>query len=409
MNARISVAMIVKNEERYLRGCLESVAPWADEIVIVDTGSTDTTMDIAREFTDRIHPFVWAGDFSAARNEAIRHCTGDWILSIDADERLLDGAALRVLTTDRNSWAFSLLIRGKHHLPTGFVDQVNAFPRFFRHHPKVRFEGVVHEQVLPSLLRLGKPVRPSSVVIEHLGYAESLEKVQHKCRRNIALLEEHLRRHPRDTYALYQLGNTHVVLQEYPAAEAALNAVLTAGADRSIVASANNLLVEAALSRNAVEEAERYCRQSLNAVPEQTMARWFLTGILAHCGCFEESLMMLKGLRRDLGKGPSPVLSHDLVLDLQQVEERMLVCYDHLTGPSAAGAAEWMRDAEREEVRSFALVRRGLDLAMASKDVPTAVRRIQTIVELLPEDAGEQKERFLAIKQRLEGSLAQAG
>jgi len=85
---RLTAVLIVKNEEQLIRKALESVKDF-DEIVVVDTGSTDSTKDIAKEYTDRIFDFKWIDDFSAARNYAIKHATGDWIYSIDADQRLL--------------------------------------------------------------------------------------------------------------------------------------------------------------------------------------------------------------------------------------------------------------------------------------------------------------------------------
>src|SRR3990167_6711291 len=84
----ISLCMIVKNEERYLDQCLNSVKDLADEIIIVDTGSTDRTKEIAKKFNAKIFDFKWTDDFSAARNESIKHATKDWILVLDADEVL---------------------------------------------------------------------------------------------------------------------------------------------------------------------------------------------------------------------------------------------------------------------------------------------------------------------------------
>ncbi len=84
----LSLCMIVKNEEKHLARCLSSVKDVADEIVIVDTGSTDKTIEIAESFSAKIFHFDWVNDFSAARNFALSKCTGDWILYLDADEEL---------------------------------------------------------------------------------------------------------------------------------------------------------------------------------------------------------------------------------------------------------------------------------------------------------------------------------
>ena len=85
----ISLCMIAKNEEKYLEQCLNSVKGLADEIIIVDTGSTDRTKEMAKNFNARIFDFKWIGDFSAARNESIRHAAKEWILVMDADEVIL--------------------------------------------------------------------------------------------------------------------------------------------------------------------------------------------------------------------------------------------------------------------------------------------------------------------------------
>ena len=85
----ISVCMIVKNEGQYLRQCLESVKIFADEIIIVDTGSTDKTKQIAEQYTNKIYDFVWIDDFSAARNFSLSKASKEWIFVIDADEFIL--------------------------------------------------------------------------------------------------------------------------------------------------------------------------------------------------------------------------------------------------------------------------------------------------------------------------------
>lgn len=400
--------MIVKNEERYLRGCLESAKPFVDEIIVVDTGSTDKTVEIAKEFEANVIPFQWTGNFSEARNESLQHATGSWILYLDADERLVEGYQLRALVKNSKHWAYTLRIRGKHHLPSGIVEQVNAYPRLFRRHPKIFFEGVVHEQILPSIRKLGKSVGESSVMIEHLGYGESLESVREKCKRNAFLLERQLTTNPHDDYARYQLANTYVVMQEYAKAEPELRALVTSNnIDNSIKASAANLLVEVTLHRNAIGEAEFWCLQSLKFVGNQTMARWFLSGILAHSEKYEEALQALHKLQNEASSTSSFTgLSHDLVLSSQQIEERMLYCYDMLSLNAVKKgnldeAEHWIDEAETFGLRSYVLQRRGLELSLAKKDVATAYARLEFIVNNLPAEALEQRAKFLAIKEKL--------
>ena len=93
---KLSVAIIVKNEEAMIRSCLESVKD-ADEIIVVDTGSEDRTAEIAREYTKKIRPNLWEEDFSKARNFSCSLCSGEWILSIDADEQLENGGIVNFI------------------------------------------------------------------------------------------------------------------------------------------------------------------------------------------------------------------------------------------------------------------------------------------------------------------------
>ena len=88
-NPRLSVCMIVRDEERNLPRCLKSVKSIADEIIVVDTGSQDNTVLVAKELGADVYYFEWCDDFAAARNESLKHATGDWIFQIDADEELL--------------------------------------------------------------------------------------------------------------------------------------------------------------------------------------------------------------------------------------------------------------------------------------------------------------------------------
>ena len=408
----ISLCMIVKDEEQYLRGCLESVKPFVDEIIIVDTGSKDGTVNIAREFEAKVFSFQWTGNFSEARNESLKHATSNWILYLDADERLVEGFRLRALTKNSKFWSYTLLIRGKAQLPSGIVEQVNAYPRLFKRHPKICFEGVVHEQIFPSIQKLGKPVGTTSVVIEHLGYGESLERVQKKCARNISLLELQLKKNPKDNYARYQIANTYVVMREYAKAEPELRTVLSSAAENSMKASAANLLVEIMVDRHALTEAEFWCLQSLKFVRNQTMARWFLSGILAHGEKCQEALQLLHELKNELrSKSDFTGLPHDLVLSVRQIEERMLHCYNSLSNRAMKKndlreAEHWIGESEDFGLRSYEIQRRGLEISLANKDIDAACSRLTYIVDHLPAEAEPQRTKFLAIKAKLEQMTA---
>ena len=146
---RLSVSMIVRNEETFIEGCLQSVADLADEIVVVDTGSTDRTLSIVEQFRAKVVHIAWTDDFSAARNESLRHCSGDWILYLDADERVTPEACseIRRVIARRDAAAFYCLLRSEEKLPDGVVHSLASYPRLFRR--RAEFRLMRHLIVLP--------------------------------------------------------------------------------------------------------------------------------------------------------------------------------------------------------------------------------------------------------------------
>ncbi len=326
--------MIVKDEERSLEGCLASVQDVVDEMIVVDTGSTDRTVEIALRFGAKVVPFVWNNDFAAARNESLRHATGTWILYLDADERLAGGqeALLRRLLQTKNTFAYSVIVEGDHYLPSGVVRQRMAYPRLFRRHPAIRFEGKVHEQIMPSLRRLGCTVVPSSLSILHLGYAQSLDAVQRKCRRNIDLLTEQLQQNPDDAYARYQLGSTYSVLSEVESARQELErACDSPQLETNVRASAMNLLAELAIRDGDYSTAIQLCEQSLQLAPMQSLARWFLAAASIGQGQYDTALHVLQKLLTLTEQPQAPhigTIAHDVTIEQWKIIFQMGVCYE---------------------------------------------------------------------------------
>lgn len=142
---KLTALVICKNEEELIRNALESVKDF-DEIVVVDTGSTDKTLEIAREYTDKIFHFPWVDDFSKARNEAIKHATGDWLYSIDCDQVLLSSVeevrneAAR-LDNEGHKVALVKTLAGNND------EQVHFREILFKNDPDVYWIGAVHESL----------------------------------------------------------------------------------------------------------------------------------------------------------------------------------------------------------------------------------------------------------------------
>ncbi len=213
----VSLCLIVKNEAPVLRDCLNSVGHLVAEMIVVDTGSSDNTREMAAAAGARIFDWEWRDDFAAARNFALDQATGTWLLVLDADEMLspIPAEDFRALLAPPEVEGYYLTIFSRLADGTEAVDEV---VRLFRNKPDYRFAGIIHEQVAGSILRgtHGSVLRhaPAILHITHHGYLpEALER-QHKSSRNIALIERALRCDPHQPFLLYSLGLEYFQMQQ---------------------------------------------------------------------------------------------------------------------------------------------------------------------------------------------------
>jgi hypothetical protein len=195
----LSVIMIVKDEQEMLPGCLEAVKDVVDEMIVVDTGSTDGTVAIAERFGATVVHFPWNGSFADARNVSIDHATCDWVMYLDADEHLMpeDAPKLRELLTKTWREAFYLVETNY----TGGDESGSAVThhalRLWRRRPHYRFEGRIHEQKTHTMpTYLPERFETSTVRMRHYGYLRSRITARDKSRRNIELLEIEARESP---------------------------------------------------------------------------------------------------------------------------------------------------------------------------------------------------------------------
>jgi glycosyltransferase involved in cell wall biosynthesis/tetratricopeptide (TPR) repeat protein len=206
--SRLSVCMIVKNEESFLAQCLLSVKDIAFQIVVVDTGSTDRTIEIARAFGAEVHRFPWCDDFSAARNAALEHVRGDWVLSLDADEEITPENRTILLREmgDPKTLAYRLPIIDK-----GLEEQGASYvPRLFRNAPGLFFLGRVHEQVFSSIearrIEWGLNNALGKAALLHYGYSSEVTQSRDKIQRNLRLLEKAVDEMPNEPSLLMNYG-----------------------------------------------------------------------------------------------------------------------------------------------------------------------------------------------------------
>lgn len=201
---RLSLCMIVKNEEKHLQNCLLSVYGLVDEICIVDTGSTDRTVQIAERLGARVEHRVWRDDFAWARNESLAMATGDWILHLDADEVLTPEARPELLQLLHRTEFLGYQVPIDSDLPSGTGRSFGL--RLFRRRPDIRYEGIIHENVGGSIGRLKGKIFVSSCVVRHYGYAEDPMLATGKRSRNKELLLKGLEAEPESTWYTYYLG-----------------------------------------------------------------------------------------------------------------------------------------------------------------------------------------------------------
>lgn len=209
--AGVSVCMIVKNEERFLEQCLRSVHGIVDEINIVDTGSTDRTVEIARQFGANLSYCEWRNDFAWARNKSLDMATKRWIFQLDADEEVLPESheAIRQLKNAPahlvGVWLRCINTTDRYR---GGGNMSHAILRIFPNHERVRLNGAIHE--FPSID--GSPLSMTGVMspikIVHHGYLTEVVKDRDKYARNLAIIEQGIEQEPQEAFHWYNLGMT---------------------------------------------------------------------------------------------------------------------------------------------------------------------------------------------------------
>lgn len=219
MSYPVSVCIIAKNEEKHIEACLEHLKPYHMEIVVVDTGSTDRTKEIALKYTDKVFDFVWIDDFSAARNFCAQKATNDWILAIDCDEYIekIDMDLLKAFMEKDHKNAGKIRRRNIARRHNGEITYVDEEITRFYHRDFYQFAYPIHENVVP-LRKTERRLASVSVPIEaiHYGYNIDEEAMKAKQERNLKLLYRALENETtRDAYTYFQIGQSEQVLGNF--------------------------------------------------------------------------------------------------------------------------------------------------------------------------------------------------
>ncbi|MBK8801957.1 MAG: glycosyltransferase family 2 protein [Fibrobacteres bacterium] len=262
--------MIAKNEEANLPDLLRSAAPLGAHLVVVDTGSTDRTRQIAVAAGAQLVEWAWRSDFAAARNVSLDHAKAPWVLWLDADDRLPASSIPEILriaqgTPDR---AVSFLV--KNTTDQGATGTEFSQIRMFPNHPRIRFHGAIHEQVYPGLAALGLGIEYSSILVHHTGYTDPAT-IKAKQARNQKILQERLRQGDVGAIQWYQLATTRQDLGDIQGAEEgfrkALELLRMGDADQHLASVIPSHLASLRLAADDVQGAHQIYLETLDPDP----------------------------------------------------------------------------------------------------------------------------------------------
>jgi len=282
-NATLSLCMIVKNEADFIKNCLNSVKDLVDEIIVVDTGSTDNTTEIAKEYGAKIFHFRWIDDFSKARNESIKHATGDYILMLDADETFSprEIEKIRQIVEEDKYDAISFIQRNYANSSdiAGFVSkkgdlyeesadfsgwQPNPITRLFRNKAGIYYRNRIHETVDESISELDGNTLETDIPIHHYARKKDMSFWHNKGEHYLRLGKKKVEEQPDNPKAHFELGLQYQELGKLEQAEKCFRETIELKQD---YAKAYHNLGSNLLKQGKFDETERYLMKGLELEP----------------------------------------------------------------------------------------------------------------------------------------------
>ncbi len=339
---RLSLCMIVRDSARTLEPCLASIRPWVDEMVVVDTGSIDDTPAIAERLGARLLHSPWCDDFSAARNESLRHGRGEWLFWMDADDTIdaANGRKLRELADRPLDDAPLARMMQCHYTGPDAAERPDATVvnqiKMFRNRPELRFEGRIHEQVLPSIQRLGGRIEWTDLFVTHSGCDHSPEGRRRKFERDLRLLRMEETERPNQPFTLFNLGMTLVDMgRPADAIPALVRCLEVSSPEMPHVRKAFALLVASHTELKQYDQARQTCEQGRRLFPDD-VDLLFREGVLARqMGRLQEAVRAFQAVLRQPAERRGTIMSADPARRLQGTSEsggRI-----HRAGPARSG------------------------------------------------------------------------
>jgi glycosyltransferase involved in cell wall biosynthesis len=338
--------MIVKNEERFLEQCLRSVCDVVDEINIVDTGSTDRTVEIARSFGARIEHAEWRNDFGWARNESLKMATKRWIFQLDADEELLaesKSALLEVKTLPAHLTGLFVRCINESDQYKGGGQMSHAVNRIFPNHDRIRYRGAIHEFAAYDGSSTGIPAIMSPIRIVHHGYMSDVVAERDKFARNMAILEATVEREPQEPFHWYNYGITaYLGLDNERALKGLLRMrELINGVPRAFTSNGLQVLADVYIERlNDPETGLKYAMEALKFTPDYPNAHFSAAKALVFLKRYDEARAMYQAAIDDAKHMQKHFVVDDevpawkaqceigLTYALEGDDERALSCFD---------------------------------------------------------------------------------
>ncbi|MEY8356416.1 glycosyltransferase [Lachnospiraceae bacterium 54-53] len=328
---RLSQCMIVKNEEKNISRALTWGKNIVCEQIVVDTGSTDRTVEIAKEMGAKVFDFLWIDDFSAAKNYAIDKATGDWIAFLDADEYLLEKDAQKISNILMQLEDADPKLK-PHILRTSLVDlkedgQTNGVTvqdRFFQNIPRLRYQNRIHEMITTTSGRLIVCDLTKEISIFHTGYTDKVYKETQKIDRNIRMLRKEVEENPKNYDAVAYLAESLKLTNDSDEAEMLYRDILKNGRDLVNHARLINTyygLMHVLVVRNQSAEEKEFFQLYDEAVKcdpffpdyDYFMGVWYFRN-----ACFEETIIFLERCLKKLNEYAGVNATHvpDVLADI---------------------------------------------------------------------------------------------
>ncbi len=403
--AKISLCMIVKNEERVLAQCLESVLPYFFEIIVVDTGSTDKTKEIAREFGVKLIESTWPDSFSEARNESLKHATGDWVFWLDADDVLPLSSGEAVIHAAMNAGPE---ITG-FVVPVQFVEEgPNAGTRvdhvkLIRNYAGIQFEGRIHEQILTSIRGHGGEIVRLNAIVLHAGYDTSAGGQRKKRERDWHLLNLDLQDRPDHPFVWFNIGMTHHYTGGHEEAiEALQKSIEFSGPQDSHLRKAYSLIGVSLRELGNLDAAEAVFREGLERVGEDPELIFQLAMTATAKGNLLEAKHLYETMPQDNGAFFSSmdigILSFKRLHNLGGVKMAL--------GDYIAARNDWLEAYRMNPHSTISLVAL-FDAAIEKGDLPTARGVVDDLgrIEGLSLTWAERRSKLADVQQEPGGSF----